>query len=127
VFPLVIGTVTLIGCVALLVRMARRPETDEVFIDLEAGGDDSRAPHGLWRTLAWFLALLILSGLFGFIIALALFLTAFFRVRAGQGWAATAVYTVAGLAFMMFLAAILGRDFPPGLLQDYVNLPWPLT
>jgi len=25
------------------------------------------------------------------------------------------------------MAAILNRDFPPGLLQDYIALPWPLT
>jgi putative tricarboxylic transport membrane protein len=32
-----------------------------------------------------------------------------------------------GLAFILFLAWVLGRDFPPGLLQSYTNLPWPLT
>lgn len=126
VFPLTIGTVTLIGCVALLVRMARKPETDDVFIDLETGGFEATAPHGLWGTLSWFMGLLVLSGLFGFIIALVLFLLTFFRIRAGQTWLATVLYAVSGVLFMMFLANVLGRDFPPGLLQSYVKLPWPL-
>jgi hypothetical protein len=34
---------------------------------------------------------------------------------------------MAGIAFICFLASTLGRDFPPGLLQEFVRLPWPLT
>jgi putative tricarboxylic transport membrane protein len=126
IFPLTIGTVTILAAVALMVRMVRAPASDDAFIDLESGGDDSEAPHGLWRTLAWFVALLALSGLFGLIIALVLFLLAFFRLRAGMGWVATLLYTAGGIGFMIALAAILGREFPPGLLQAYVHLPWPL-
>lgn len=126
IFPMVVGTVTLIGCLLLLLRMRLKPETDDVFIDLEAGGPDAEAPHGLWRTLAWFIGLLCLTGLFGLVIALAIFFVAFFRLRGGLGWAASATYAAAGVAFMLFLAWVLGREFPPGLLQAYTNLPWPL-
>jgi TctA family transporter len=126
IFPVVVGTVTLIGCLLLLLRMRLKPETDDVFIDLEAGGEDAAAPHGLWRTLAWFIGLLCLTGVFGLVIALAIFFMAFFRLRGGLTWAASAAYAAAGIGFMLFLAWVLGRDFPPGLLQAYTNLPWPL-
>jgi hypothetical protein len=125
IFPLTVGTVTLLACVLLIVRMMRAPESDEVFVDLEAGGEDSRAPEGLWATLGWFVGLLVLSSIFGFIIALTIFLVAFFRVRARLGWAMSLVLMAAGIAFMCLLASTLGRDFPPGLLQDFVKLPWP--
>jgi putative tricarboxylic transport membrane protein len=127
IFPLAIGLVSLAGCIALLVRMWRNPTTDEVFVDLEAGGEDAAAPHGLWATLLWFLVLLVLSGFFGFVIAAALFLLAFFRLRCELTWLATTLYAAAGVAFILFLASALGRDFPPGLLQEFVDLPWPLT
>ena len=127
VFPLTVGLVTLAACLALLARMMLRPETDDVFIDLEAGGADAEAPQGLWRTLAWFLGLLILTGLFGFVIALAAFFVGFFRLRAGVSWLWTLIYAALGLGFICFLASILGRDFPPGLLQEYFDLPWPFT
>jgi putative tricarboxylic transport membrane protein len=26
---------------------------------------------------------------------------------------------------LLFLAGILNRDFPPGLLQEFIELPWP--
>jgi hypothetical protein len=127
IFPLTIGLVTLAGCLALLWRMWQAPATDDVFIDLERGGEDGAAPHGLWSTLGWFLVLLILTGLFGLIIALAFFLLAFFRIRGGFGWPGSAFATAIGIAFIMFLAAMLGRDFPPGLLQSFFHLPWPFT
>jgi putative tricarboxylic transport membrane protein len=37
------------------------------------------------------------------------------------------VYAAGGIAFILFLAWVLGRDFPPGLLQSYADLPWPFT
>jgi hypothetical protein len=126
IFPLAVGSVTLVACVALLARMLLRPETDDVFIDLEAGSEDGAAPHGLWRTMSWFLGLLILSFFLGLVLALSLFLLVFFRLRAGLGWAASVLYAAAGIAFIVFLAAVLGREFPPGLLQSYTDLPWPL-
>ncbi|NKX44525.1 tripartite tricarboxylate transporter permease [Roseicyclus persicicus] len=126
VFPLTVGIATMIACLVLLVRMMRRPETDDAFIDLESGGADAEAPHGLWRTLSWFLGLLILSGLFGLVIALAIFFVTFFRLRARLSWLSAVLYAAAGIGFILFLANVLGRDFPPGLLQEYTNLPWPL-
>ena len=125
IFPLTVGLVTLAGCAALLWRMRRAPAGDDVFIDLERG-EDGQAPFGLWATMSWFLALLGLSFLFGLILALVIFLLGFFRLRAGLGWAASAIYTAAGITFICALAYILGRDFPPGLLQSYTDLPWPL-
>ncbi|MBM9595782.1 tripartite tricarboxylate transporter permease [Rhodobacteraceae bacterium MCCB 386] len=127
IFPLTIGGITLLGCFALLWRMRRAPETDDIFIDLEAGGDDAAAPHGLWSTLAWFVVLLILTAIFGYIIAAVIFLLMFFRMRGRVSWVAATLYAAAGIGFILFLAAMLGRDFPPGVLQRFLELPWPFT
>ena len=48
-------------------------------------------------------------------------------MRAGKSWGYAAIYTVAGICFICAMAWTLNRDFPPGLLQSYVDLPWPLT
>ncbi|KHQ53348.1 MULTISPECIES: tripartite tricarboxylate transporter permease [Mameliella] len=127
IFPLAVASVGLLALVALLVRMMMAGEGDEIFADREASGEDAEAPHSLWGTLAWFGALLLLTSLLGFVLALALFMVAFFRVRAGLNWVWSLGLTAAGIAFICFLAGMLNRDFPPGLLQSYVNLPWPLT
>ena len=127
VFPLTVGIGTLIGCSVLLLRMRSAPEGNALFADNEKGGEDAQAPHGLWATLGWFAALLAMSALVGFIIALAVFLVSFFRLRAQVSWARTLLLSAAAIALICVLAGTLGRDFPPGLLQEFFDLPWPLT
>ncbi|MBT6085885.1 MAG: tripartite tricarboxylate transporter permease [Rhodospirillaceae bacterium] len=126
IFPLLISGIAMACCTVLLVAMMRRPETDTIFADRESSGEDADATHGLWSTLAWFGFLLVLSSIVGFILALGVFLLSFMRVRAGVTWAQSAIYTAGGIGFMCAMAWILNRDFPPGLLQSWVDLPWPL-
>jgi len=126
IFPVTVAIITLIACLVLFVQMRFTPETHPIFIDLETGGADAKSPHGLWRTMAWFAALLVLSLIFGFVIALTLFFLVFYPIRARQSWWQTLIYTVAGVGGMIAFAGFLGRDFPPGLLQTYTDLPWPL-
>jgi putative tricarboxylic transport membrane protein len=126
IFPVTIASVTLFCCLLLFIRMMRAPDTDVVFTDRAADQDDINAAHGLWATLSWFAGLLVLSSLVGFVLALAIFFVAFFRVRAKLGWARVLILTAVGIGFIMAMAGWLHRDFPPGLLQEFVRLPWPL-
>ncbi len=126
VFPRFVSGVAIVCCVILLVQMMMKPETHALFADREAAEADDNA-HGLWSTLAWFAGLMILTSLIGFILALAIFLFAFIKIRAGRPLGFAALYTAGGIAFMCLMAGLLNRDFPPGLLQGYVDLPWPLT
>lgn len=124
VFPQFVGFVSLVGCLILFLQMRLKPETDAIFADREAGNSENNR-HGLWNTLAWFAGLLILTSLVGFILALSVFLVAFLHYRAGRSWGFSALYGAAGIAFMLTMAWLLNRDFPPGLLQSAVDLPWP--
>jgi TctA family transporter len=126
VFPRFVSGVAIVGALILLIQMMLKPESHAVFADREASDADSNA-HGLWSTLAWFAGLLILTSLLGFILALAIFLFAFIKFRAGRSVGYATAYTAAGIVFMCLMAGLLNRDFPPGLLQSYVDLPWPLT
>ncbi|MEM9010770.1 MAG: tripartite tricarboxylate transporter permease [Pseudomonadota bacterium] len=125
VFPVTIAAVTLVFALLLLLQMQRRPAEDSLFADAEVAGAEAGAPRGLWPTVGWLVGLLGLTALFGFVIALTLFFVGFLRVRAGEGWPRTLLLTAAGLAGILFLAGALNRDFPPGILQEYVRLPWP--
>lgn len=127
VFPVFVATVSLIGALILLVQMMLVPETHTIFADRERSGEDRGAAYGLWPTLAWFAVLLLMTSIVGFILALAIFLVAFMRLRAGQRWAQTLLLSGVGLLFILAMAWLLNRDFPPGLLQSYFDLPWPFT
>jgi hypothetical protein len=126
-FPIFVASICLIGCAFLVIQMMLKPETHTIFADRELNGEDAQATHGLWPTLAWFAALLVLTSLLGFILALTIFLFAFMVIRARVSMVFAAGYTTAGLAFICAMAWLLNRDFPPGLLQEYFTLPWPFT
>ena len=127
IFPATVGSVTLFAGILLLARMRILPESDSIFVDREVAGEDAKAPNSLWGTLAWFGGLLALSSLLGFILALAIFLLAFFHFRAALTGAKTITLTCIGVSFMILFAYLLNRDFPPGLLQSYSDMPWPLN
>ena len=119
--------VSLICGLVLLVQMRLKPETDPLFADREQHDSEGENKFGLWSTLAWFAGLLILTSLIGFILALSIFLFSFFSIRARQSAFRTLLLSGAGIGFMCFMAWLLNRDFPPGLLQSAYSLPWPLT
>jgi len=127
VFPVTIASASLLCGLVLLVQMRLRPESDALFADRETGEEDAENRFALWPTLSWFAALLLATSLLGFILALSGFLLAFFRLRAGLAWTRSVLLSAIGVVFMCFMAWLLNRDFPPGLLQHYFDLPWPLT
>lgn len=127
IFPLTVSFIGIVSCCMLMIRIFRAPQTDIIFADRESSGEDADAPHGFWRTISWFVFLLVLSSLVGFVLALLVFLLAFFRLRAECSWRRALILTFAGIGFMCFMAGVLNRDFPPGLLQSLIELPWPLS
>ena len=127
VFPLFVASVAFVAGLVLLVQMMLKPEGDAVFADRAAEAEEQDMKFKLWPTLAWFGGLLLATSMVGFILALAGFLLLFFHFRAQMPPLRTIVLSAAGVLFMCGMAWLLNRDFPPGLLQHYVTLPWPLT
>jgi len=125
VFPFVIGCTVLIILLYLMTQMMLKPESDPLFVDGEIQSTEANEKP-LWSTIGWFIALLAGTALVGFIISLAIFLLCFFAVRANLKWPRTVFMSVCGVCFMIFMGWILNREFPGGLLQFYIALPWPL-
>ena len=63
--------------------------------------------------------------LVGFYAALILFFLAFLRTIARTSSVATLLLTAGACVSILILAYFLNLDFPGGVLQDYVRLPWP--
>ena len=127
VFPVFVASVSLLGGMILLVQMMLVPETHTLFADREWSSEEKTNVFGLWPTLGWFAFLLVLTSLIGFILALTIFLVSFLRLRAGLQWLPVMAYSAVGILFMCAMAWTLNRDFPPGVLQAYFDLPWPFT
>ena len=60
----------------------------------------------------------------GYLIAIGLFFVFFLRIKAGSSRTRTGLLIAIG--FLVALAHIMFLDFPRGLLQNVVELPWPI-
>ncbi|MCC5983751.1 MAG: tripartite tricarboxylate transporter permease [Rhodobacteraceae bacterium] len=98
-------------------------------VDAEAGiGTDEEAPErSMLASLFWLAALVALTWVTGFFIALVVFFIVFLQVRARASWLMTAILTAGAAGFVLTLAYALNMRFPGGLLQDLYRLPWPFS
>jgi hypothetical protein len=125
VFPIAVALVTLALLAVAAVHMGRdRP--NYVFFDSERewGGDD-RPAHGDLHYQAWILGLLAAIAVFGFIIGIFVYVATFLRVKAAARWQWAVVGALGAVALLCVIGHFLVLDYPKGLLQSLVNLPWP--
>lgn len=128
VFPL---SVTVVGIVMLGVLLwelwhgkpGHHSHFDAELIDAQSG---SAPPRGLWAGLGWMAALIFLAVLLGFVLAVAVFFLAFMRLRAVATWLRSLHLTAWAVGGIITAAWLLTLNFPSGLLQSVVDLPWPL-
>jgi hypothetical protein len=123
-FPLGVALAALAGALYVSAGIWRGPRTGALVFDTEAEAQSGVAALG--RYLLWIAALLAASGLFGFVIGLALFFAAFLHREARAGLARNALLTACAVAFLAAMSHLFVLDFPRGLLQEMVEMPWPL-
>lgn len=81
---------------------------------------------GFWTYLGWVAGLVALAALIGFFLANILFFLAFLRRAARCSWPTALVLTAIACGVLLVSAQVLVLDFPAGVLQAMVDLPWPL-
>ncbi|MBI1942944.1 MAG: tripartite tricarboxylate transporter permease [Betaproteobacteria bacterium] len=123
-FPLGIALIALAGAVLVAAVILRGPSTSLMVFDTEA--DTAPGTASLARYLLWLAGLLGASGLFGFVIGLALFFAAFLHFEARSPLARNGLLTASAVAFLAAMSYTFVLDFPRGLLQQVVEMPWPL-
>jgi TctA family transporter len=124
VFPTIVAGAMLLLAVPLAAAMGLRRSGGTLFHDTEA---KSRPGDGsFWAYPAWVAGLVALSGLAGFLIANTVFFIAFLRGAARCSWRTALGLTAISIVGLVAVARILELDFPPGLLQGAIDLPWPL-
>jgi TctA family transporter len=124
-FPLGVALVALAGALFVAAMIWRGPRAGALVFDTEAEAQPGVAALG--RYLLWIAALLAASGLFGFVIGLGLFFAAFLHREARAGLARNVLLTGAAVAFLAAMSHLFVLDFPRGLLQELVEMPWPLN
>jgi TctA family transporter len=122
--PLAVALAALAGAVYVVAAIVRKRGAARLVFDTEAAADPRMAPAG--RYVAWLAAFLGASALFGFLIGLAMFFAAFLRLEARAPAWRNALLTASAIAVLVAMSYVFVLDFPGGLLQQKVSMPWPL-
>ncbi len=128
VFTGAVSVVMFVVTAVLIWQLAVSPPSHGANFDHEfdLAHHEDKPNAGLWHYVLWVGGLVAGTALFGFLIAITVFFIAFLRLKAGASWVRTLLLTILAVGGMSFLAWTLVLDFPGGLLQDLVDLPWPL-
>ena len=124
-FPLAISVLALGGTLAVLALLLRAGHEHKAVFDTEA--DTPPGTPSIEHYLLWLLGLMAVSALVGFVIGLGLFFAVFLHVKAQAPAWRNALLTGSALAFLAAMSYIFVLDFPGGLLQEYVDMPWPFN
>jgi TctA family transporter len=124
VFPGIVAGVMLLISIPIMLKLAFARDAGSLLHDGEEGTDQTQG--GFWTYLFWFAGLVLGSALAGFLLASIGFFLAFLRHAAKCSWPVTLLLTAIANGGLIAVADILVLDFPAGLLQSLVDLPWPL-
>ncbi len=129
VFPLSTALLMLFAAGYLVWNIAAGPIGHSSHIDQELAAKvkNEHDDNSVWPSLLWFALLFGITALIGFILALVLFITAYLVLRTSLGWVRSLIYTGLSVGFMVTLGHYLTLNFPAGLLQRMIELPWPLN
>jgi putative tricarboxylic transport membrane protein len=122
-FPLAVAIMALVGALFVVAIVFRGPRASAVIFDTEAQTTPGMASMGHY--FAWLAGLLAVSALVGFVIGLAVFFAAFLHFKARAPVGRNALLTASAVLFLAAMSYIFVLDFPRGLLQELVEMPWP--
>lgn len=127
VFPLSVAIIGLGMMAILLPQLVWGKTGHHSHFDAELTGEHvGQAGIGsLWGGLGWIAGLVGLTALIGFYGAVLVFFPLFLLVRARAGLLATVLMTAGAAGFILLLAWSLSLNFPRGMLQEAMRLPWP--
>ena len=125
VFPISAAVVTLVLLAAAVAHFSRsRP--NYVFYDSEREWASSERPaHSDLHFQAWILGLLAAIGAFGFILGVFAYVVTFLRVKARTRWHWAIVSALGAVGVFGLFGYFLALQYPKGLLQWALDLPWP--
>jgi TctA family transporter len=127
VFPLSVAVITLALLVAAFVLSLRtRPSYVLQDSEREWSADD-RPAHSVWHYQGWILGLLVAAAAVGFVLGIFLYIMVFLHVKAQVRWPKAALAASGAVVVLSVLSRILVLDYPEGILQRVVAMPWPFN
>jgi putative tricarboxylic transport membrane protein len=127
VFPLAVALITLALLVAVS-AVALRDRPSHVLYDAEREETAGPRPaHSRLHYMGWMLGLLAAAGVLGFVLGVFAFISVFLRVKAGVRWSRAVLGASGAVVLLSAMSRFLVLDYPEGILQHLVAMPWPFN
>lgn len=128
VFTIIIASIMWVLSAVVLFQLLTKPEGDAVYFDneYEQGYAFDTNSISMMHYLYWLGALILGCYFVGYVISISAFFCLFLMSKAGLSLMRSASVTVAATSFLLGLTHLMVLDLPIGLLQETVNLPWPI-
>jgi len=133
IFPLYVSLVMFVlACINLAqeigISWKEVQESGVGFVDLESDWDiPMTTVIGRFCTFLAILLFLYASiWLVGYSISITIFLVLFYRFLTKTTWGVALVAGFAGLGFISLISRLMVIDWPSGIIQNWIQLPWPL-
>jgi TctA family transporter len=128
IFPTTVGAVAIVCTAVLFFQMLRKTEgPNPVLYDEELIGEPDPDKPRPESQLLWFIAIMAIAYVVGFFLAIDIFIAGFLKLRTRLSLPVIAVMAASGLAALAAMSHLLHLDYPRGLLQYWIKLPWPLS
>ena len=129
VTPLTVAFITLACALLGLFVLLRRDFAHPFFFDSEVGWREREEGYrfDLYHYLFWIGGLMVAMYLIGFVLAIALFFVVFLKTKSDARWSSIALMTTATIGVLSAMSYVFVLEFPAGLLQEAVPLPWPFN
>jgi len=127
VLPVATSAVVLILCLTgmtiLLRGNVKSPFVHDGELEWQKSGEgyETGPFHYVW----WIIGFMVATWLVGFMISIVLFYLTFMRVKSKASWWGIALMAGSTVAVLSAISYVFLVDFPSGLLQEYVDIPWP--
>lgn len=121
-FPVMVSCLTFAALAVIFYMQYAKRTPNTYFHDLDH--DPSATATGNLHYLSWIAGMLGATALVGFPLALTGFIFTFITVKAGGSLIRNAALALGGFAFLGVMAYFLVLKYPPGLLQEFYDLPW---
>jgi TctA family transporter len=129
VTPMAVAVITL-GCAFLgLAVLLKGKFSHPFFFDSELCWHRREEGYlvNLLHYLFWIAGLVVGIYLVGLILAVAAFFVVFLRIKSDARWPSIALMTAATIGVLSAMSWVFNLEFPSGLLQQAVPLPWPIN
>ena len=127
IFPLCAGALALVFAVFGLILLLKRDPTNPMIFDSEVGwrGGEEGYKVGLYYYMGWLVAFFALIALIGFLPAIAVYFIVFLKRESEAKW--TSILLMAGsvVGALAVMSYVFVLQFPDGVLQNLVAMPWP--